>query len=76
MPKYKRYELSFVKSLSEEQRTVRHSRTPFRGARGVPCEECGESLPAAHSFAGYGCCCVRCWNGLVEVSGWEGVLYG
>ena len=69
MSKYKRYERSLVKSLGDDRRTVRHSRTPFRGDRGVQCEECGDTLPAVHCFAGYGCCCVRCWNGLVEVRG-------
>ena len=73
MARYKHYEQAVVKSF-DERRTVRHSRMPFRGERGVRCEECGDSLPPAHNFAVYGCWCVRCWQGcsLVVVDDGEG----
>ena len=66
MARYKHYEQAVVKSL-DERRTVRHSRMPFRGERGVRCEECGDSLPSAHNFAVYGCWCVHCWQGCLLV---------
>ena len=72
MAKYKQYEQLAVKSLSE-QRTVRHSCTPFRGDRGVRCEECSDLLPPTHDFTVYGCQCVRCWRGLSDV---VEVVYG
>ena len=68
MARYKHYEQAVVKSL-DERRTVRHSRMPFRGERGVRCEECGDSLSPTHAFAVYGCWCVRCWQGFSLVVG-------
>jgi hypothetical protein len=61
LAKYKRWEESFLKSL-ERQRAVRHSRRPFRGTRGVACEECGSLLHPTHAFAQYGGWCWRCWE--------------
>lgn len=76
MAKYKRWEASFLKSLVS-RRPVRHSRRPFRGARGVRCEECGGLLHPTHDFGLYGGWCVPCWSffqGVEEavIDGWGG----
>src|SRR5260221_10188292 len=57
MAKYKRWEAQVVQSL-EQRRPVRHSRRPFRGARGVRWEECGHALHPTHNFGLYGGWCV------------------
>ena len=75
MAKYKRWEAQVVPSL-ERRRPVRHSRKPFRGARGVRCEECGHALHPTHNFGLYGGWCVLCWGFLqhieeVVIDGWR-----
>jgi hypothetical protein len=61
MAKYKRWDVPFLKSFSS-RRAVRHSRAPFRGARGVRCEECGSLLHPTHDFGLHGDWCVPCWG--------------
>ena len=61
MAKNKRWDVSFLKSLGR-RRTVRHSRRPFRGARGVRCEECKGLLHPTHNFRLYGGWCATCWG--------------
>jgi len=73
MAKYKRWEAQVVQSL-ERQRPVRHSRKPFRDARGVRCEECGHALHPTHNFGLYGGWCVLCWGFLQQIE--EVVLDG
>ena len=73
MAKYKRWEAPVVQSL-EQRRSVRHSRKPFRGARGVRCEECGYALHPTHNFGLYGGWCVLCWGFLQQIE--EVVLDG
>lgn len=68
MAKYKRWEEQVLQSL-ERRRPVRHSRKPFRGARGVRCEECGHALHPTHNFGLYGGWCVLCWGFLQRVEG-------
>ena len=75
MAKNKRWEVSFLKSLGR-RRTVRHSRRPFRGARGVRCEECKSLLHPTHDFRLYGGWCATCWGFLqpleeVVIDGWR-----
>lgn len=73
MAKYKRWEVSFLKSLVS-RRAVRHSRRPFQGDRGVRCEECGSLLHPTHDFGRFGGWCMRCW-GFFQV-GEEAVMDG
>ena len=68
MAKNKRWEASFLKSLGR-RRTVRHSRRPFRGARGVRCEECKDLLHPTHDFRLYGGWCATCWGYFQAVEG-------